>query len=34
VATEYKLHKTIGNVDVRIEFELLEVKLHISFLGT
>jgi hypothetical protein len=31
---EYDLYKIIGNVDVCIEFELLEVKVPIIFLGT
>jgi hypothetical protein len=34
VATEHDLYKTIGNIDVCIEFELLKVKVPIDFLGT
>jgi hypothetical protein len=34
VATEHDLYKTIGNIDVCIEFELLKVKVPIVFLGT
>jgi hypothetical protein len=33
VATEQDLFKTIGNIGVCIEFELLKVKVPIVFLG-
>jgi hypothetical protein len=34
VVTNHDLSKTIGNIDVCIEFELLQVKVPIVFLGT
>jgi hypothetical protein len=34
VATEHDLYKTMGNIGVCIEFELLKVKVPSVFLGT
>ena len=34
VATEYDLCKYMGDIDVCIDFEMLEVKVPIIFLGT
>ena len=34
MATEHDLYKIIGDIDVCTEFEMLQVKVPISFLGT
>jgi len=34
VATEHDLYKNIGAIDVCTEFEMLQVKVPIIFLGT
>jgi hypothetical protein len=34
LATEHDLYKTIGDIDVCTEFEILKVKVPIVFLGT
>jgi hypothetical protein len=34
VATGYNLYRTIGNINVYTESELLEVKVPLDFLGT
>jgi hypothetical protein len=34
VATEHDLYKSIGDVNVCTEFEMLKVKVPINFLGT
>ena len=34
VATAYNLYRTMENIDVCIQFELLEVNVPITFLGT
>lgn len=34
MATEHNLYKNIGDIDVCTEFEMLKVKVPITFLGT